>query len=245
LPLPLPTYFYLTRPPLFQRIKPKKKKKKKDKEPNMGWFTPSRPSYHRTSSVYSGHSGRSSSHGGGPGSNYYFVRPSSSASHRHHSSSYYGGGGTSDRGYYTRSSSYYKRRPRDGYLAHLLHKLRRLLRDLVRYARRHPFKMAAALAAVPLLGGGLLYEITKAFGVKLSLPGLMGAAMGAGGGRSRGGLGAGGEYYGSRGYGDSSSGLFGLGSGGGGLASAAKVVGSVAGGAGGLASLLKIVQTFS
>ncbi|KOS19553.1 hypothetical protein ESCO_000811 [Escovopsis weberi] len=59
--------------------------------------------------------------------------------------------------------SYYKRSPRKGFL-HRTHKqLRRLLRDLSHYARRHPWKVLA-LVVVPLLGS--LLALLARFGLR-------------------------------------------------------------------------------
>jgi len=110
---------------------------------------------------------------------------------------------------YTRSSSYYKRRPRSGYITQLLHRLKRLLLDLLHYARRHPAKILFAVV-LPLISGGALAGVARQFGV--NLPGVLQ------GGRGRGG---GGGYYGSRGYGDFGGGMGGEG-GLGGLVSIAK-----------------------
>ena len=94
-------------------------------------------------------------------------------------------------------SSSYRRRPRDGYIQYLLHKLKRLVQDLYTYARRHPVKAFFAVVVPLLSAGGAIGGILRQFGVRLpmGLEGLMGG----------GGLGAAnrhysGGYYGSRGY---------------------------------------------
>ncbi|KAG9656165.1 hypothetical protein KCU95_g1992, partial [Aureobasidium melanogenum] len=85
------------------------------------------------------------------------------------------------------SSSYYKRRPRDGYIQSLLHKLKRLIRDLWEYAQRHPFKAFMAVVVPLISAGGALHSLLKQFGVRM--PVMFDAGVGRGG------------YYGSSGYG--------------------------------------------
>ncbi|KAG9562523.1 hypothetical protein KCU77_g3169, partial [Aureobasidium melanogenum] len=98
------------------------------------------------------------------------------------------------------SSSYYKRRPRDGYIQSLLHKLKRLIRDLWEYAQRHPFKAFMAVVVPLISAGGALHSLLKQFGVRL--PVMFDAGVGRGG------------YYGSAGYGGYESGsVFGGGGG--------------------------------
>ncbi|KAJ9659205.1 hypothetical protein H2201_007469 [Coniosporium apollinis] len=157
----------------------------------MGWFTPShspsrRPSYnhnHRTSSHHSSH-GHTSTHN----------RPAPSTFSR-------------------TSSSYYRRhpKPRAGYIARLLHKLRALLRELWYLAKRHPARVFL-LVVMPLISGGVLQQMARRVGVRL--PGWLGAAVGQAGGRGRGFEGG---YYGSAGYGSSGFGGYGGGGLGGGV----------------------------
>ncbi|PHH60408.1 hypothetical protein CDD81_1686 [Ophiocordyceps australis] len=64
------------------------------------------------------------------------------------------------------SSSYYKRSPRHGFLQRTYRKLRRLLRHLARYARRHPYKVFF-LVIMPLITGGLLSALLARFGLGL------------------------------------------------------------------------------
>lgn len=68
-------------------------------------------------------------------------------------------------------------------------RLRRFIRDLYYYMRRHPLKVFI-LVIMPLLTGGALTKILAQFGVRLpkGLEQLVGGG-GGGGGRSRGGLG--------------------------------------------------------
>ncbi|CAD0093729.1 unnamed protein product [Aureobasidium mustum] len=98
------------------------------------------------------------------------------------------------------SSSYYKRRPRDGYIQSLIHKLKRLIRDLWEYAQRHPFKAFMAVVVPLISAGGALHELLKQFGVKMPI--LFDSGAGRGG------------YYGSSGYGGYESGSVFGGSGG-------------------------------
>lgn len=79
--------------------------------------------------------------------------------------------------------SYYKRSPRPSFLQRSLRHLRRLLRDLVYYAKRHPLKVFA-LVIMPLVTGGFLTALLARFGLRLP-PGLermMGVAAKAGAG---------------------------------------------------------------
>ncbi|KAK3048111.1 hypothetical protein LTR09_010450 [Extremus antarcticus] len=188
----------------------------------------------RNSKGYRAHSpARStrSTHSSASKSGNYFVRPSAgsrthSSSHNNHSSSRgifdtgrssgssrgifgFGGGGGS-------GSSYYKRSPRQGYVSYLYNKLRRMLKELWYYARRHPMKAFFAVIVPLLSAGGAIGGLMRQFGVKI--PG------GMGGGDRRGG----GGYYGSAGY-DRRGGGFGE-SGGGGIGGG---IGSMLGGGGG------------
>ncbi|KAK4248182.1 hypothetical protein C7999DRAFT_31376 [Corynascus novoguineensis] len=64
------------------------------------------------------------------------------------------------------SSSYYKRSPRPGFTARLLRKLKRLLRDLLYYAKRHPVRVFM-LVLMPLVTGGALTALLARFGLRL------------------------------------------------------------------------------
>ncbi|KAI9893996.1 MAG: hypothetical protein M1814_004766 [Vezdaea aestivalis] len=138
----------------------------------------------------------------GPGSSY--------SGHSHHSNS----------GRHHSSSSYYKRSPREGYVSHMIRKVRRMLRDLWYYAQRHPVKVFT-LVILPLLTGGALTKILATMGVRLP-PGLFG-------GSGRGG-----------GFGGSSYGEYGESSGGGGLANLA----GMAAGGGGVGSVIQLAKMF-
>lgn len=157
------------------------------------------------------------------------------------------------------STSRYKRSPRDGYLTHLYKKLQHFLREIWRYAQRHPYKVFFAVI-MPLISGGLLHRLAKQFGV--TLPDFAGASANPARGRYSGSghsntyssydspnyrTGAGG-YYGSTGYDSytSSRGASANGSGGGGMMGSLGNIDlqSVAGGIGGLASLASMASKF-
>ncbi|KAL8731363.1 MAG: hypothetical protein Q9166_003455 [cf. Caloplaca sp. 2 TL-2023] len=104
----------------------------------------------------------------GPGS----PTPSRHSSSYRRTSSYSQHGG---------SSSYYKRRPRDGYIQRVVHQIKRMLRNLVSYARRHPIKVFM-LVIMPLITGGALHNLLRQFGIRLPT-GLSSLMDGYGGGR--------------------------------------------------------------
>lgn len=62
------------------------------------------------------------------------------------------------------SSSFYKRSPRQNFVQRMFKHLKRLLRDLVDYAKRHPFKVFM-LVIVPL--SGALISLLARFGLRL------------------------------------------------------------------------------
>ncbi|KAH8602727.1 hypothetical protein B0O99DRAFT_604065 [Bisporella sp. PMI_857] len=103
--------------------------------------------------------------------------------HRHNSSrsSFFGNFG---------KTSHYKRSPRPGYLQSAYKKLRRLLRDLIHYAKKHPIKVFM-LVIMPLITGGALTGLLARFGVRLpySVEKMLGIAGGAAGSFGGGGLG--------------------------------------------------------
>ncbi|MCJ1251536.1 hypothetical protein MMC30_008771 [Trapelia coarctata] len=102
---------------------------------------------------------------------------------------------------HTSSTSKYKRGPRDGYIARLVHTIKRLLRDLIRYAKENPMKMFT-LVVLPLITGGALTKLLSSVGIRLpaglaALAGGMGRGGGGGGmvdalGGIAGGVGGGG-----------------------------------------------------
>jgi hypothetical protein len=84
-------------------------------------------------------------------------------------------------------ASYYRRSPRPGFVSRLLKKLKRLLRDLLYYAKRHPTKVFM-LVLMPLITGGALTALLARFGLRLPpfLERMLGLAARAGGGDSMG-----------------------------------------------------------
>ncbi|CAJ2501328.1 Uu.00g041810.m01.CDS01 [Anthostomella pinea] len=70
----------------------------------------------------------------------------------------------------TNSSSFYKRSPRANFVQRSYKKLKRLLRDLIYYAKRHPMKVFM-LVIMPLVTGGALTAMLARFGLRLP-PGL-------------------------------------------------------------------------
>ena len=150
----------------------------------------------------SSHRARSTSRGGSPtrSSTGFFARPAASS----RSGSNYNAYGSSSRGIFSGGggnggSSYYKRRPRDGYISSLMHKLQRMIKELWSYARRHPVKAFFAVVVPLLSAGGAIHGLLKQFGVRIPMMGGQASRMAGG-------------YYGSAGYGGGSSGgLGGLG----------------------------------
>ncbi|GAP87403.1 hypothetical protein SAMD00023353_2700040 [Rosellinia necatrix] len=85
-----------------------------------------------------------------------------------------------------RSPSYYKRSPRSNFMTRAYKKLKRLLRDLVYWAKRHPVKVFM-LVIMPLITGGALTALLARFGLRLpaGIQRMLGlAAKTAGGGGS-------------------------------------------------------------
>ncbi|KAI3392570.1 hypothetical protein diail_5482 [Diaporthe ilicicola] len=64
------------------------------------------------------------------------------------------------------STSSYRRSPRPNFLTRAYKQLKRLLRDLVYYAKRHPVKVFT-LVVLPLLTGGALTALLARFGLRL------------------------------------------------------------------------------
>ncbi|KAI1800401.1 hypothetical protein F4811DRAFT_30945 [Daldinia bambusicola] len=104
-------------------------------------------------------------------------------------SSFFGLGNGSTRSFFSlgghSNSSYYKRQPRSSFIQRTLKKLRRLLRDLVYYAKRHPFKVFM-LVVMPLITGGALTALLARFGLRLppTIERMLGVAARAGSGDS-------------------------------------------------------------
>lgn len=156
----------------------------------------SRSGQHKTSkSRDSSRSHRSSKRHSGLGSFFGVdgsgTHHSSSGSHYHkHNSSrssFFNLGNGSTRSFFSlgRSNSYYRRQPRSSFLQRTLKKLKRLLRDLMYYAKRHPFKVFM-LVIMPLITGGALTALLARFGLRLppSIERMLGVAARAGSGDS-------------------------------------------------------------
>jgi hypothetical protein len=81
----------------------------------------------------------------------------------------------------SRAPSYYKRSPRPNFVHRAIKHLKRLLRDLVYYAKRHPLKVFA-LVIMPLVTGGALTALLARFGLRLpaGLERMLGMAAKAG-----------------------------------------------------------------
>ncbi|KAK6954026.1 hypothetical protein Daesc_003988 [Daldinia eschscholtzii] len=128
------------------------------------------------------HSGSSSVFGGGDS---HYNKHSSSRS------SFFGLGNGSTRSFFSlgggRSNSYYKRQPRSSFIQRTVKKLRRLLRDLIYYAKRHPIKVFM-LVIMPLITGGALTALLARFGLRLppTIERMLGVAARAGSGDSAG-----------------------------------------------------------
>ncbi|KAI8671221.1 hypothetical protein NW754_006517 [Fusarium falciforme] len=78
-----------------------------------------------------------------------------------------GGGNNSRSSFFGNSrSSYYKRSPRQGFIQKTYKQLKRLLRDLVHWAKRHPWKVFF-LVIMPLITGGALTALLARFGLRI------------------------------------------------------------------------------
>lgn len=106
----------------------------------------------------------------------------------------------------------------------MLHKFKKLLRQLYDYARRHPYKVFF-MVIMPLISGGVLHKTAKQFGIKLPDM-LKGSAAQH---SSRGG----GGYYGSQGYDREEVGSGGMGG-----------MSSLASNLGGIGGMVKMAQAF-
>lgn len=73
--------------------------------------------------------------------------------------------------------SYYKRSPRQGFMHRAYKHLKRIIRDLIHYAKRHPWKVIF-LVLMPLVTGGALTALLARFGLRMppSLERLLGVA---------------------------------------------------------------------
>ncbi|POR38241.1 Uncharacterized protein TPAR_01545, partial [Tolypocladium paradoxum] len=152
----------------------------------------SRPSQHRRQSSRSRHkkhrsrsrSPSGSRHRGGAASfaGSLFGGGLGDSSYQKHNSSrgsFFGLGNSSRSSFFGMGGrpSYYKRSPRQGFMQRAYRHLRRLLRDLVHYAKRHPWKVFF-LVVMPLVTGGALTALLARFGLRMppSLERMLGMA---------------------------------------------------------------------
>ncbi|KAH7328741.1 hypothetical protein B0I35DRAFT_25787 [Stachybotrys elegans] len=86
---------------------------------------------------------------------------------KHNSSraSFFGLGNTSRSSFFGKPS-YYKRSPRGNFMQRAYKQLKRILRDLVHYAKRHPWKVFF-LVIMPLITGGALTALLARFGLRI------------------------------------------------------------------------------
>ncbi|KAJ2899544.1 hypothetical protein MKZ38_002977 [Zalerion maritima] len=108
--------------------------------------------------------------------------------HNRSSSSFFGLGNGSSRslfGFGRSSSSKYRRSSRPNFMHRAWKKLKRILRDLAHYAKRHPLKVFM-LVIMPLITTGALAGLLAKFGLRLprSIERMMGLAAKAGSGDS-------------------------------------------------------------
>ncbi|PKY04020.1 hypothetical protein P168DRAFT_150435 [Aspergillus campestris IBT 28561] len=110
-------------------------------------------------------------------------------------------GKSSSSGYYVRRrspsrrstySTHHARRPRSGFVHRVVRYIKRLLRDIYDYARRHPFKVLI-MVVIPLLTSGVLQKLLGMIGIRI--PKSLGGLAGSGGLGGHGGHGG----HGSRG----------------------------------------------
>jgi hypothetical protein len=90
--------------------------------------------------------------------------------HKHNSSkaSFFGLGGNGSRSSFfgTNRSSYYKRAPRGNFMQRAWKQLKKIIRNLVHYAKRHPWKVFF-LVVMPLVTGGVLTSLLARFGLRM------------------------------------------------------------------------------
>ncbi|KAH8422917.1 uncharacterized protein LDX57_000673 [Aspergillus melleus] len=86
------------------------------------------------------------------------------------------------------TSSSRRARPRSGFIQRVVHFIKRLMRDISNYARRHPFKVLL-LVVVPLLTSGVLQKLLAMIGIRLprNILGSLGGGQPAQGGGGGGG----------------------------------------------------------
>ncbi|KAJ5585299.1 uncharacterized protein N7459_005099 [Penicillium hispanicum] len=161
----------------------------------MGWFNG--PSKSHSYSASNGH-----------------VRPSRksygyySTNHSRHSAPSIfsigrGGGRSSPSVFSSFSSSSRRARPREGFVQRMVRAIKRLFRDIYRYAREHPIKVFL-LVILPLLTSGVLPKLLAMIGLRL--PHGIASALGGGASGARGM----GEMGGGKGLSESVNGLVSL-----------------------------------
>lgn len=107
-----------------------------------------------------------------------------------------GGGRSSPSVFSSFSGSSRRARPRDGFVQRMVRSIKKLLRDIYRWARKHPIKVFL-LVIVPLLTSGVLPKLLAMVGLRL--PHGVASALGGGpgpGARAMGGGGGGGMQSG-------------------------------------------------
>ncbi|KAJ5948439.1 hypothetical protein N7454_001746 [Penicillium verhagenii] len=114
-----------------------------------------------------------------------------------------GGGRSSPSVFSTFSSSSRRARPREGFVQRLVRSIKKLFRDIYRYAREHPLKVFM-LVVLPLLTSGVLPKLLAMIGIRLP----HGVLSALGGGSSNAARGVGGME--SKGLSDSVNSLMSL-----------------------------------
>ncbi|KAI2473689.1 hypothetical protein F4781DRAFT_379853 [Annulohypoxylon bovei var. microspora] len=142
---------------------------------------------HKSSKSSKRHSGLAGFFGVDNGHSHHSTGGSHYSKNNGSKSSFFNLGNGSTRSFFSlgRSNSYYKRQPRSSFVQRTLKKLKRLLRDLMYYAKRHPIKVFM-LVIMPLITGGALTALLARFGLRLppSIERMLGVAARAGSGSS-------------------------------------------------------------
>lgn len=106
------------------------------------------------------------------------------------------------------SSSSRRARPREGFVQRMIHSIKKLFRDIYRYARKHPVKVFL-LVILPLLTSGVLPKLLAMVGLRL--PHGVASALGSSGAGASAARGFGGmEGAAGKGLSESVSGLVSL-----------------------------------
>ncbi|KAJ6092926.1 hypothetical protein N7486_008215 [Penicillium sp. IBT 16267x] len=155
----------------------------------MGWFDgpSSKVSASSNGFVRRHTSSRASSRTSSPS-----RKPGFSTYHRGHSAPSIfslgrgGGGRSSPSVFSTFSSSSRRARPREGFVQRMIRSIKKLFRDIYRYAREHPMKVLM-LVVLPLLTSGVLPKLLAMIGIQLP-HGVLGALGGSSGARGMGGM---------------------------------------------------------